>query len=196
RHKWPLYPGWTHNNQIILVEDARYFEPFEEGGLFGGFAAHDNSLLAFGYIWVQYEDGSTHLFRHTTGSIPLEGEDSIYTPYPDNGSGDYIERVSVDDGLTEISTVDYTLHRSDGTTITFYQIILGVGELPISDLSHGNLLRNGSLFKFTTAVQTKSDRFGNTLSFQWNEDEEIPAITKISYTPQVGTTKDYQNRNL
>lgn len=38
---WPLFPGWTHNNQIILTEDARYYE--SDGTVLGGIPDCDDS---------------------------------------------------------------------------------------------------------------------------------------------------------
>ena len=38
-------------------------------------------------------------------------------------------------------------------------------------------------WRFVTAIKSKSDRFGNTLQYEWNEDTSNPVITKVSGLP-------------
>ncbi len=255
-----LFPGWTNNNQIILTEYADYYESSQcEKKVRGEIADKDDSGLAFGAIYVQYEDGSTHMFRHRTGTV--DGNEAVYTPYPDDGSGDYIIRTTEgyvavwhtpqlisdfpygddDPGYYRCSpdpeengfllednnlTISYELNRSDGTKLTFYSvehdkdsdedpIAINVNdchdwkdecEWPVdaecfteyypkggavySDIGGGCEGDTGWHFRhpdhapkwrFVTAVDTKSDRYGNTLHYTWNENKYNPLVNKVSY---------------
>jgi RHS repeat-associated protein len=136
--QWPSLPGaagWTDNLQITLTEYAEYYESSTCSNKVGGEVADkDASGLAFGAIYVQYEDGSIHLFRHTTGSVDTYY--STYVPYPQDNSGDFIKRIVTGDvnatfiplydtpsGVAISSgngfSVDYELHRADGSQTIF-----------------------------------------------------------------------------
>jgi len=39
----------------------------------------------------------------------------------------------------------------------------------------------GEKWRFVTAAKTKSDRFGNTLYFKWDGDQEVPGVNEIHY---------------
>ncbi len=252
-----FYPGWTNNNQIILTEYAEYYESSNETAK-GTVAEDDGSGLAFGAIYVQYESGSMHLFRHKTGSI--SGNEAIYVPDPEDGSGAYIKRITTGkvamlyvDYHPSVSPriinsdplrIDYELYRADGTKVVFHHVEsedpnnrpLAI-SLPIINPSTGECVYHtdknddgwidagfGSVdespyyptegavydtfwywvdedynwawrlrppkdsykWRFVTAVKTKSDRFGNTLHYEWNEYPSLPMVFKVTYTPPEG----------
>jgi len=166
RYKDGFFPGWTHNNQVTLVEDAiSYYESNGTVNLFGD-ADYDENGLGFGYISVQYEDGSTHLFRHKTGSTPSSST-AIYTLHPDDGSGDYIERTShLHNTYYYIEILEYTLHRSDGTTIEFEDYVEQSELDPKLPVSENPGYYGGAVgWQIRKPISEKSDRLGNTLYF-------------------------------
>jgi RHS repeat-associated protein len=170
--------GWTFNYDISLFETAQYWEA--EDDLFGESRYCDESTLAFGWIWVQYEDGSRQRFRHKSGWV--DGYDSVYTPDPENGSGDYIVRTTTDTGdgaWEEIDTISYALYRRDGTVIDFevvdpsYPVIYKSNE-PVASGSGGDgwngqiLDEHNNQWSISTRIKSKTDKFGNRLDVEWH----------------------------
>ncbi|UCF00403.1 MAG: hypothetical protein JSV82_04890 [Planctomycetota bacterium] len=283
--EYPFFPGWTNNHQIILTEYAEYYEsssPACSDTAKAEIADSDAGGLAFGAVYVQYENGSMHLFRHTTGSVgsydpytgPAGSREAIYTPYPDDGSGDYIKRTTsgfvpyyyYDDDANALLLKDgnlkvhYELYRRDGTKIAFHDInepeVVSIpmggeytglykanqdtrvywcydsdgdgffdahseagptaaypsaGFLPFNAAANksGGAVYRGSRcisghyflpsnstsfypyrkdkWRFITAVKTKSDRFGNTLHYDWVEHYYYPFVHRATYKPDDGS---------
>ena len=191
----PIEPAWTHNYYVNLVEDFTLFEVYEDGastltpyedysGGLGEDTTCDEHGLGFGVIYVNYEDGSRHMFRHRTGGIDTtEPTPSIYTPWPHDGSGDYIVRTSGDIIDDRVSSVTYSLFRRDGTIIDF-EFVNG-DDLP-QDISQQYNVSNGewvvsksnggSRLGFHSLMAAKTDRFDNTLQFSWTDGYKLEEI--------------------
>lgn len=164
----PLYNGWTHNSQITLVEDATYNWETRDSGPFL-VPAWDDNMLGFGYIWIQYPDGSRRLFRNENPEYA--GSTVTYRPWPDDNSGDYIKRTSYEDFLT-VTDIYYTLYTRDGMELDFSATGLSI-PWGGSYGSYG--------WKVEEGISSMSDRFGNTLSYSWRHDSGKPvAVSSIS----------------
>jgi len=164
----PLYSGWTHNSQITLVEDTTYHWETRDSGPFL-VPAWDDNMLGFGYIWIQYPDGSRRLFRNENPEYA--GSTVTYRPWPDDNSGDYIKRTSYEDFLT-VTDIYYTLYTRDGMELDFSATGLSI-PWGGSYGSYG--------WKVEEGISSMSDRFGNTLSYSWRHDNGKPvAISSIS----------------
>lgn len=164
----PVRNGWTCNDQITLTEDSDHWYEQELG-----LPTRDGSYLAYGHIWVTYPDGSKQLFLHDPPGTTNETT-TIYRPYPENSSTDYIERTSYFDWeWAVIEGVEYKLKKCDGTVLSFKYITLGLEP-------DDPWLVFGTLFgTITTTLQNKTDRFGNTLTYGWYGTQ---AVTSISYS--------------
>lgn len=162
----PIRNGWTCNDQITLTEDSDHWYEQELG-----FPTRDGSILAYGQIWVTYPDGSRQLFLHDPEGTTNETT-TIYKPYPENSSFDYIERTSDFDWMwTIIDGVQYKLIKRDGTVLSFKYVWL---DLQPDD----PWLVFGTLFgTITTTLQSKTDRFGNSLTYSWYGTQAVTLIS-------------------
>jgi len=184
----PFPWGWKHNYHIRLTENTNYYYDFYES--FWGGAYGDHSFLGYGDVWITYPDGSVRMFRHDSNTDGYGKDDdgtlsypSIYRPYPDDNTGERLERVtsSYDDtGYIQLTDVEYKLIERDGTTLSFTaENILDVGDngeyqyYSYTDAEVGWELKAG--------VKEIADRFGNKLKIQWDLGTENPTVTKISY---------------
>jgi len=138
-----------------------------------GYPAWDEDMIAFGYIWVDYPDGSRKMFRHTDGSYG-DGYwgNAKYYPYPKNNTGEYIVRtVETDDYDFEIQRMEYKLYTRDGSVLYFDSGYLSIPWNPFSYF--------GQPFgRVVAPMERMEDRFGNSLSFNWNYDKT--AVTSVS----------------
>jgi RHS repeat-associated protein len=183
----PLCNGWTHNSQITLTEDTTYDWEMEDVGYYD-MPSWDEYGLGFGYIWVSYPDGSKQLFRHTTGhdySNPV-----VYKPYPDDNSGDRVKRYSEDDGWGTVTEIDYYLEKRDGTTMYF---TVNGPSLPGYYGYYGEGSGYGTVgWSVKSGIQSKSDKFGNSLSYDWNyEKTAVESITDGHSTIEFDMQDDY-----
>jgi RHS repeat-associated protein len=161
----PLRYGWTHNNQIKLIEDCRYNWETRDSGPFL-VPAWDDNMLGFGYIWIQYPDGARKLFRNENPQYA--GSTTTYRPWPEDNTGDYIQRTSDEDFLT-IRNIYYTLYTRDGIEMDF----------SVNNLSIPWGGGYGSVgWKVEAGISSMSDRFDNTLYFNWSSDKI--AVTSVS----------------
>ena len=167
-YRKPLYNGWTHNNQITLTEDCRYnWESVDSGPFL--VPAWDDNMLGIGYIWVKYPDGSKRLFRDTSGNYDYSTV--TYTPWPDDNTGDYIERQSYEDFLT-VTEIYYTLYTRDGKELDFS--ITGL-NIPWGG-SYGS-----TGWEVEVGINSMTDRFGNSLNYSWRYRNGSPvAVTNVS----------------
>lgn len=164
----PLAPGWSHNSQIILTENCRYNWEKRDSGPFL-VPAWDDNMLAFGYIWLQYPDGSRQLFRNPNPTY--DGSTVIYRPWPDD-TGEYIERTSYTDGFLTIKGIYYTYHNREGIRMNFHA--------PNLNIPWGG--GYGSIgWEVHTGINSMSDRFGNALTYNWrNVDGKPVGVSSIS----------------
>jgi len=165
----PLAPGWSHNSQIILTENCWYDWETRDSGPFL-VPAYDDNFLGFGYIWIQYPDGSRQLFRNPNPEY--EGSTVIYRPWPEDNTGEYIERTSYDDGFLTVTDIYYTLHTRDGIEMDF----------SVNDLSIPWNGFYGSInWEVQIGINSMSDRFGNTLTYEWRKADGKPVgVSRIS----------------
>ena len=181
----PLRNGWTHNFQITLFEDSSVHpETFDNGGR--PFAKFDNNFVPFGLVYVTFPDGRRKLFRHLDGN-EIKGR---YTPWPDNGSGDVIERTSFVEDLINPRIIRflYTYTTRDGITLTFNS---GTINLPYSPISP-----NSNLFsRVVSPVSSMKDRFNNQLNITWNSEKTAVMEVSEAGHPSQRAIKFYDTNN-
>lgn len=171
----PLRNGWSHNHHIALIEDCTYHWQLKQSVPFE-VPSWDHYGLGKGDIWVTYPDGSRQLFRHTAGYI--DDDPVVYRPYPEDNSGDYIKRETIDDGWGTVERLNYILHRRDGSFSYFWVDGLSLPEF------YGHLYYTygrgyGTVgWKVEAGIYSSSDRFGNTLVYSWNYDKT--AVTAVT----------------
>jgi RHS repeat-associated protein len=170
----PLAYGWTHNNQIKLTEDSiNTFEP-DSGGIM---PLGDNNKVAFGYIWVTYPDGSKHLFRHFESLNTSSNEGFIYIAFPDINSGDQVTRTTTLNAAgDDIESFEYVLNTRDGRQFVFQSNYVRPDAEEMTLDAYDSSRSFGNIFGIVEAgIDSISDRYGNTLEFQWFDEDSNPA---------------------
>jgi len=196
-HKKPLPNGWSHNNQVSLIEIAGNCNYAEDNGI----ADRDENGLGIGQIWITCPDGTVRGYEPTPWNY-CEGCSMVYY-YPidkDLYGGDVVMRTTsgYDDNWElytfHVDRIEYVLILRDGTTIELTaryfenQFDPAVRDEIKCDIRE--TVPGAVGWKAIAGAETISDRFDNTLELTWYTSNGKPtAVRDVAYNPTGGDIK-------
>ena len=132
--------------------------------------------VGFGYVWVQYPDGSSKLFVHKAEE---NGEaEAVYVPYIEDGSREYVTRVTsaeINGEEWRLKKISYTLHTDDGGVLVFE-----TDDLRPDNFTQSIYYTYGLVFWTAQASCEWQDQFGNTLEYEWARKEATSITDGVS----------------
>ena len=159
---YPLFFGWTHNNDIHVMESTTNdFETDEQN-----YPSRDAHGLGIGRLYLLLPNGGQSFRGHVD---ELDPTTVVYLP--DDNSPVLIKRTSVVHSSSGLFEVTYTYYSPDGIKYTF--------EKTDNDLPYSPPANNEGVVGWSTyiGIDSQEDRFNNALVYTWDGDERF--LTEI-----------------
>ncbi|MHB9071736.1 MAG: LamG-like jellyroll fold domain-containing protein [Sedimentisphaerales bacterium] len=160
---YPLFFGWTHNNNIKMIENCTS----DWAKDLNGNPAADGKKLGFGRLWLMLPTGG-NAFK---GQLDVNDPNKVIYKTLD-GEPDYVIRTSAINIGTQTFDVNYTYYAHDGMKMIFGKSGNKLQYYP-SPANEGVV--DWCVF---LGIDRQEDRFGNALIYEWGNIGDVPVFVK------------------